>query len=167
MNAGACDIRRAEIGDLKEIVEIYNHYVANTHYTFDTEPFTEETRKDWWVQFDHKRYQCWVITDGSVRGYACSTLFKPKQAYETSVEVSVYLDANTTGHGLGGPLYERLFTELGIQDVHRAYAGIALPNQPSVKFHKRFGFKHAATFNEVGRKFDRYWDVTWYERSCE
>ena len=153
--------------DLQGIVEIYNHYVKNTHFTFDIEPFTVDGRGAWWAQFDNQRYQCWVITNGTLGGYACSTPFKSKRAYETSVEVSVYLDAQTTGLGLGPQLYERLLTELGHQDVHRAYAGIALPNEPSVKFHEGFGFNEVATFHEVGRKFDRYWDVAWFERSCE
>ena len=167
MSAHAYDTRLAKESDLQEIVEIYNHYVVNTHFTFDVEPFTVNTRRTWWAQFDNERYQCWVVTDGTLRGYACSTPFKPKRAYETSVEVSVYLDVSATGHGLGQKLYERLFDDLGHRDIHRAYAGIALPNEPSEKFHERFGFNRVAIFNEVGRKFERYWDVAWFERSCE
>ena len=140
--------------------------MVNTHYTFDVEPFSVAKRSGWWAQFDHNRYQCWVVTDGALGGYACSTPFKAKRAYETSVEVSVYLNAQTTARGFAALLYERLFTELAHQDVHRVYAGIALPNDPSVKFHERFGFNQVATFHEVGRKFDRYWDVAWYERVC-
>ncbi|MCZ6640654.1 MAG: GNAT family N-acetyltransferase [Gammaproteobacteria bacterium] len=168
MSANAYEIRLAERRDLAEIVEIYNHYVMNTHFTFDIEPFSVDTRGAWWAQFDNARSQCWgIFTDGNLGGYACSVPFKAKRAYETSVEVSVYLDVDNTGRGLGGRLYERLLSELSLQDVHRAYAGIALPNEPSVKFHERFGFNQVATFNEVGRKFDRFWDVAWYERSCE
>jgi phosphinothricin acetyltransferase len=50
------------------------------------------------------------------------------------------------------------------QDVHRAYALIALPNDASIAFHRRFGFVEVAHLNEVGRKFDRYWDVAWFEK---
>jgi len=161
------ELRLAGHGDLAEIVEIYNHYVLNTHFTFDIEPFSVDTRSVWWAQFDNARSQCWVITDGVLGGYACSVPFKAKRAYETSVEVSVYLHTDHTRRGLGQRLYERLLSELSLHDVHRAYAGIALPNEPSVKFHERFGFSQVATFHEVGRKFDRYWDVAWFERSCE
>jgi phosphinothricin acetyltransferase len=49
--------------------------------------------------------------------------------------------------------------------VHRAYAGIALPNPASVALHERFGFKKVAHFSEQGRKFGRYWDVAWFEKS--
>jgi phosphinothricin acetyltransferase len=49
--------------------------------------------------------------------------------------------------------------------VHRALAGIAQPNEASVALHRRFGFHLVAHFSEQGRKFDRYWDVDWYERA--
>ena len=48
--------------------------------------------------------------------------------------------------------------------IHRVYAGIALPNPPSVRLHEYFGFRHVGTFSEVGNKFGRYWDVAWFER---
>ena len=61
-------------------------------------------------------------------------------------------------------IYDELFKQLQGADVHRAYAGIALPNQASIALHERFGFKRVAHFTEQGRKFDRYWDVGWYEK---
>ena len=50
------------------------------------------------------------------------------------------------------------------EDVHRAYAGIVVPNPASVRLHEAFGFRHVGPFTEQGRKFGRYWDVAWYER---
>ena len=97
-------------------------------------------------------------------GYACSSRFRPKPASETSVETSVYLAPEAIGHRAGSRLYEKLFKALEGEDVHRAYAGIALPNPASVRLHERFGFKRVGHFTEQGRKFGRYWDVAWYEK---
>ncbi len=49
--------------------------------------------------------------------------------------------------------------------MHRAYAGIAIPNEGSFALHRKFGFTEVGTFREVGRKFDKWWDVTWLERA--
>ena len=57
-----------------------------------------------------------------------------------------------------------LFDALREEDVHRAYAGVALPNEASLALHRRFGFTEIGTFREVGRKFGRWWDVTWLEK---
>jgi phosphinothricin acetyltransferase len=81
------------------------------------------------------------------------------------VETTVYLDPAATGRGVGSMLYQQLFTELQAEDVHRAFAGVALPNPASVALHRRFGFTDVGTFTEVGRKNGRWWDVLWLQRS--
>jgi phosphinothricin acetyltransferase len=100
-----------------------------------------------------------------ITGYATSQQLKPKSAYETSVEVSVYIAPGWARQGIGRGLYESLFGNLVGQDLHRAYAIIALPNDASVALHQDFGFRDVARLSEVGRKFDRYWDVIWMERA--
>ncbi|WP_407552258.1 N-acetyltransferase family protein [Streptomyces sp. Pv4-95] len=102
--------------------------------------------------------------DSALLGYATSSAFRPKAAYATSVEVTVYCAPRAVGRGVGTLLYEALFEALAGEDVHRAYAGIALPNESSVRLHARFGFRHIGTYTEVGRKFGRYWDVAWYQK---
>jgi len=158
-------IRPAERQDLARLTEIYNHYVLSSHATFDVEPFTTSTRSPWFEAFDGGRYQCWVAeTDDGIVGYACSAPLKPKAAYQTSVEVSVYLAPEHHGRGLGRALYGRLMPELEAQDLHRAYALIAQPNEPSMHLHEVFGFRPVSHLSEVGRKFGRYWDVVWLEK---
>ncbi|MGE0625955.1 MAG: N-acetyltransferase family protein [Pseudomonadales bacterium] len=158
-------IRPAQRPDLPRLTGIYNHYVANSHATFDIEPFTEATRAPWFDAFDGDRYQCWVAqTDDGVAGYACSQPLKPKAAYQTSVEVSVYLAPECQGRGTGRALYERLIPALEARDLHRAYALIAQPNEPSMALHAAFGFRPVSHLTEVGRKFGRYWDVIWLEK---
>jgi phosphinothricin acetyltransferase len=100
-----------------------------------------------------------------VLGYASSTSLRPRAAYAPTVETSVYLDAGSTGRGAGSALLGALMSELETEDVHRACAGIALPNPASVRLHERFGYRHVGTFTEQGRKFGRYWDVAWFERA--
>ena len=161
-------VRAATRSDLEAITRIYNHYVTASHVTFDTEPFSVEQRTPWFAQFDGARYQCWVAehTTGTAKlaGYACSLPLKAKPAYGTSVEVSIYLDQAAGGRGVGTALYRALLAGLADQDLHRAYALIAQPNEASMRLHAGFGFEPIATLSEVGRKFDRYWDVTWLER---
>ncbi|UKY50793.1 GNAT family N-acetyltransferase [Streptomyces inhibens] len=101
---------------------------------------------------------------GTLLGYATSSAFRPKAAYAPSVEVTVYCAPHAAGRGVGTLLYKALFEALADEDVHRAYAGITQPNEPSTRLHTRFGFRHIGTYTEVGRKFGRYWDVAWYQK---
>jgi phosphinothricin acetyltransferase len=161
------EIRFAESDDLNRLVEIYNHYVVETHITFDTEPFAVTERIQWFNQFSETGRYRLLVADvaGQIAGYASSTPFKPRAAYNTSVETTIYLDPDHMGQGLGGQLYTRLLDQLVAEEsVHRAYGGVALPNDASVALHRKLGFRHAGSYHEVGFKFDKYWDVDWFER---
>jgi len=160
------EVRAATLDDLSALNDIYNQYVAETHYTFDVEPMSAEARQEWFAHYSSAgRHRVLVaVSEDRVVGYATSSRFRSKPAYETSIETSVYLAPESVGRGAGSRLYEGLFKALEDEDVHRAYAGIALPNPASIALHERFGFKRVAHFTEQGRKFDRYWDVAWYEK---
>ncbi|MFJ4574525.1 GNAT family N-acetyltransferase [Streptomyces sp. NPDC088846] len=157
--------------DLVALTDIYNHYVRETALTFDTAPFTPERRLPWLRSHPedgpHRllvAQDVRIVGSASVLGYATSSAFRPKAAYATSVEVSVYCAPWAVGHGIGTLLYSSLFEALAGEDVHRAYAGITQPNDASTRLHERFGFRHVGTYAEVGRKFGTYWDVAWYEK---
>lgn len=160
-------VRRARNSDLPALLDIYNYYVANTHITFDLEPRTLAERGAWFAQFHEcGRYQCFVAEEGGrVLGWASSSRFKDRAAYDTSVETTVYVAPAETGKGFGRKLYEALLEALSHADVHRAYGGIALPNAPSIRLHEVVGFARVAAYREVGRKFGRFWDVDVYERA--
>lgn len=158
--------RPGRIEDLPALVAIYNYYVEKTSITFDVEPFTLETRRPWFEQFQPTgRYRLIVaVHDAEPIGYACSMRFRNKSAYDPSVETSIYLAPPWTGRGLGMQLYAELFAALANEPVHRAYAGVTLPNAPSVALHERAGFTRVGLMREVGFKLGRYWDVAWYEK---
>lgn len=160
------EVRPATEADLEALNDIYNHYVREAHYTFDLEPLTMEYRREWFSHYaDSGRHRLFVaVDDGRVIGYASSGRFRPKGAYETSVETSIYVGPDAIGKGAGSKLYEALFKSLEGEDLHRAYAGVTLPNPASVALHGRFGFKRVALFTQQGRKFGRYWDVAWFEK---
>ncbi len=60
---------------------------------------------------------------------------------------------------------ERTPRSLVTRPIRGFCARQAHPNDASVALHRRFGFRLVAHFSEQGRKFDRYWDVDWYERA--
>jgi phosphinothricin acetyltransferase len=160
-------IRPAERRDLEVLLDIYNHYVVNTPITFDIEPRTLEQRQEWFRQFATTgRYRCFVVLcDGRPLGWASSVRFKERAAYDPSVETSVYLAPSEQRKGLGRLLYAALFEALATEDVHRAFAGVTLPNEASVGLHRAFGFEPVGIYREVGRKFGRFWDVGWYQKT--
>ena len=168
--SAAPEIRPALPSDLPALVKIYNHYVTETHVTFDLHPLDVATRREWFDAFSGTGPHRLLVAEhaSEVVGYASSSRFRKKPAYDSSVETTIYLHPERTGRGFGNALYSRLLDVLAREEtVHRAYGGIAEPNPESVTLHRRLGFELAGTFREVGFKFGRYWDVSWYEKSLE
>jgi phosphinothricin acetyltransferase len=160
-------IRPIRVTDLPGIVAILNPFIEATATTFDTELYSAKTRGPWFGQFSaNGRYQCFVAEklDGQLIGYANSSALRPKRAYDTSVEVSVYRSPDPSIEGLGSLLYAKLFDALRKADIHRAHAVITLPNPASIALHRKFGFYEVGTLHEAGRKFGSYHSVFWMEK---
>lgn len=161
------EIRPGSIADLARLTEIHNHYVVNTHVTFDINPFKPEERELWFREHsDGRRYRLLVAEDldCGVIGYATTGRFRTKAAYNTTVEVSIACDPSVVRQGIGTKLYQALFTLIADEDINRIVAGIAQPNPASNALHEKFGFRPIGLFTGVGRKFGKYWDVLWMER---
>jgi phosphinothricin acetyltransferase len=163
-------VRPAIEDDLPALTDIYNHYVVATPITFDLQPLTVDERRAWFVEHSHGgRHRLLVATEGNAGrgqpvGYASSSRFRAKAAYDTTVESSVYCRIDVVGRGIGTALYHALFDVLKNEDINRIVAGVTLPNPASVALHERCGFRQVGALSSVGRKFDRYWDVAWFER---
>jgi len=166
-HASVSGLRPATLDDLPALTDIYNYYVVNTTITFDLHPFTAGERRPWFD--DHKSsgpHRLLVATDrgGACIGYASTSRWRPKPAYDTTVEASVYCHPRAVGCGCGTALYGALFESLEHEDVETIVAGVSLPNPASIALHERFGFRPVGVFHAVGRKFEKYWDVAWFER---
>ena len=141
------EVRRLRREDLEAVNEIYNHFVAETHFTFDLEPIDMTRRHEWFESFaEQGPYQAFAaLLGGQVVGWVCSHSLRPRPAYRTSVETTIYLAASAHRRGFGSNLYQTLFEALRPEKLHRAYAGIALPNEASCALHQRVGFAPSAS----------------------
>jgi phosphinothricin acetyltransferase len=158
--------RPAVEADLPALTAIYNHYILHTPITFDVTAFTPEQRRPWFSEHAAGGRHRLIVAEeaGRIVGYASTSRFRPKAAYDTTVESSVYCHADAVGRGVGTLLYRTLFELIAAEDVRQIVAGVTLPNPSSVALHERLGFLPVGVFSSVGRKFDRYWDVAWFQR---
>jgi L-amino acid N-acyltransferase YncA len=108
----------------------------------------------------------WLVFEeaGDVLGFAYATKHRERSAYRWAVDVSVYVGDGARGRGIGRSLYLALFRVLREQGFHRAFAGIALPNDASVALHRAVGFQPVGVYREVGYKLGAWRDVSWWER---
>ncbi len=164
------ELRTATEDDLERINAIYNSYIVGSHTSFDTEPWPLEARTVWFEKYRQPggRHQVLVaIADERVVGFASSSPFRPKVAYDSSVETTVVLEESVTGRGIGTALLEELLRRISAAGAHRAYALIALPNEPSVKAHLQLGYRDVGILDEVGHKLGQFHSVAILEHRLE
>lgn len=157
-------IRACEVKDIQSLCDIYNYYIENTIISFEEIPVdaTEMSRRLAACTRSLPWYICEL--DGLVAGYAYASPWKERSAYGHSLEITVYVKNSMVGQGCGKALYEALIAALEKIDCHSILACIALPNEASVGLHEYFGFTKVAHFAEVGRKFDRWVDVGYWQK---
>lgn len=157
-------IRPAQANDAAAVAAIYNHYILHTVVTFEEEalPGEEMARRITEVRGDGFP---WLVyeEEGRVVGYAYASRWKSRCAYRFAVEATVYLEPGATGRGMGRRLYSGVIEAASAMGMHVVIGGIALPNEASVGLHEKLGFKKVAHFQEVGRKFDQWIDVGYWE----
>jgi L-amino acid N-acyltransferase YncA/protein-tyrosine-phosphatase len=155
------NIRAVTPNDAKSICDIYNHYVENTAVTFETSPVTEAEMRRRIASFLEDGSLYFVAEmDDKVVGYCYLHNWNNRCAYSTTKEVSVYLDKEVRGKGIGTVLYRQLFKRIYTDKaIHTLIAGICIPNEESVHLHEKFGFRQVSKMVEIGRKFDQWHDV--------
>jgi L-amino acid N-acyltransferase YncA len=155
-------LRPAEPRDADSIAAIYAPIVRDTFISFEAEPSSASVMAER-IEAAQQRYP-WLVatTGGAVVGYACGGALRPRAAYQWSVEVTAYVAEAARGKGVGRRLYGSLLAMLRAQGFHGAFAGIALPNDASVRLHEAVGFRPLGIFRGVGFKFGAWRDVGWW-----
>ncbi len=160
-------IRLATESDADKMLAIYTPVVLDTAISFELEPPTED-------EFRERIRNTLKITpwlacemDGEIAGYAYAGQYRPRPAYQWSVEVTVYVNASFRRRGVARALYTSLFECLRVQGYHSAYAAVALPNPASIAVHENMGFKSIGIFHSVGYKHGKWHDSGWWELSIQ
>jgi phosphinothricin acetyltransferase len=156
-------LRDATAVDAAAIAAIYNHYVATTVISMETDPVGNADMAGRIAEVQNAGLPWLVlVADGRVCGYAYASKWRARPGYRHAVESSVYVDASLRGRGHGLTLYRALLERLEGR-FHTVIGGIALPNAASIALHEQLGFRQVACFHEVGHKLGNWVDVGYWQ----
>ncbi len=150
--------------DLDEILTIYNYYILNSTATFSIEPLTKEEMSK--IMFSgHVRYKSFVMREeGELLGYVLLNRYKPREAYDRTAEVTIYLRHDLVRRGLGTKALA-FIEDFALKNNFKALlAVICKENEESVKLFEKRGYFHCAHFKQVGEKFNRILDIAILEK---
>lgn len=157
-------IRIAQEKDLPFINDIYNDAVLHTTATFDTQLKTAAQMNEWFLMHsDHHVILVYEKGEKAV-GYASLSPYRPHNAYEHSVELSIYVEKESQKQGIGKALMtEILAFAKNHPKIHTVLSVISSENEESIRFHQNFGFCCCGQIKDAGYKFGRFLSVTIYQ----
>lgn len=157
----------AKKDDAKRLLEIYTPYIINTAITFEyTVPSVAEFEQRIINTLSKYPYLVAKINDKIV-GYAYTSAFKNRAAYDWAVETSIYVDQQYRRFGIGKVLYDKLEDISKKQNILNMNACIAVPDEGSVSFHEKRGYVKVAHFHQCGYKFNQWYDMIWMEKMLD
>lgn len=172
MNTSDITIRIASPSDAPELLAIYAPYITKTAISFEYDvPSVEEFADRIRTTLEKYPYLA-AESDGHIVGYCYVSILHGRQAYDWSVETSIYVDQNCKRMGIGKKLHDALEQALSAMGILNLYACIAFPigedpylTEDSVHFHEHLGYTHTAHFHKCGYKFNRWYDIVWMEKT--
>ncbi len=164
-------IRDAQTEDAPRLVEIYSYYITDTAVSFEYEVPTVDEFKARIIKIKEKYPYLVCEKDGAIVGYVYASAYSPREAYDWTIATSIYVDKNIHRQGIGAKLYDALEERLKKQGIVNLLAGVAYCDpedeyltQDSFKFHTRMGYEKVAHMKEIGKKFDRWYDLLWMQK---
>ena len=158
------EIRTATGADAEAIAAIYNHEATRELTTFDLRGRSVDEQREWLAERSGAHAVIVATTNGDVVGFASLSPYRPRPAYTTSAESSVFVRRDSLRSGIGRALLNHLVVLAAQHGFHCLIARIAGPNEASVALHARCGFEVVGIEREVGRKFGRWLDCTIMQR---
>jgi len=157
--------------DAERLAEIYSYYVLNTAVSFEYEAPTEEEFVRRIERITEKYPYLVCVIDDDVVGYAYAAPYGERKAYDWTVTTSIYVDKEYRRQGIGSLLYAELEKRLCAQGIKNLLAGVATCEKEdeylshdSCRFHLREGYEQVAHMKKVGKKFERWYDLVWYQK---
>ncbi|MFY0780053.1 GNAT family N-acetyltransferase [Peribacillus simplex] len=144
------EFREAELSDLPRIVEIYNSTIASRMVTADTEPVSVQSRVKWFEEHDSESRPLFIITiEGETAGWMSFQSFYGRPAYNSTAEISIYIDDYFRGKGIGQISIQKAIDVSPKLGVKTLLGFIFAHNAPSLKLFSKFGFEKWAHLPQV------------------
>jgi len=158
-------VRHVERRDAEALRAIYNLEVLESTVTFDIVPRSLEQQLAW-IDEHRGGHPAIVAVNGEngVAGFASLSPYRPRPAYASTVENSIYVRRDLQSRGVGRRLLEELLSVGTAHGFHAVIGRIVGGHEASIALHAACGFELVGVEKEVGRKFGKWLDVVVMQR---
>jgi phosphinothricin acetyltransferase len=145
----------AQSSDLKKIVSTYNSTIASRLVTADLVEVTVESKIEWFNSHSPEKRPLWLIYhDNKYVGWMSFTSFYGRPAYDGTVEVSIYLENEFRGKGIGKICLQKAFEVSKGLNIKTLLGFIFDHNEPSLNLFYKMGFEKWAHLPKIANMID-------------
>jgi phosphinothricin acetyltransferase len=149
---------------LEEALNIYNYYILNSTATFHINTISIEEMKDILISTDD-RFPSFVIKDSdTICGYCLLAKYSPREAFDVTAEVTLYIKPEYTGCGLGTLSVNFLEDIAKKNNFVSTLSIICGENEASINLFKKCGYTEAGRYKDAGKKFGKLLDLVIYQK---
>jgi L-amino acid N-acyltransferase YncA len=167
MTAGPLRIRAATVGDAESICRIYNQGIRDRVATLETEERTPDERAQWLETRSPRHPVLIAEDDGLVVGWASLNVFNGRRAYDHVADLSLYVEREWRGRGVGRRLLEALVARAIELGYHKLVLAAFPWNAAGMRAYGRAGFREVGIYREQGRLDGRWVDTVVMEKILE
>jgi phosphinothricin acetyltransferase len=149
-------IRAARFADLPMIRTIRNQGILERVATLDAEPHTAQETLLWFSNHGPRHPVLVAEIAGGIVGWASLNIFNPRKAYQYAADLSVYIERQQRGKGIGAKLLQTIIA-LGRELEYHKIVLSAFPfNTAGIRLYERHGFTTVGIYKEMGL-LDGHW----------
>ncbi|HEV7379974.1 MAG TPA: GNAT family N-acetyltransferase [Dyadobacter sp.] len=166
MHLDNISFRAITSSDAGPIVDIINYYITNSTFYFSDKPLGKSSIEDMLAGKGNLPGYV-VLYDEELVGFGYAYPFRPESTFAATVKLTYWLKEGFTGKGIGKQLYGRLEQKLRKQNIASILVNISSDNTASVHFHHSLGYNECGSFEKIGFKNGKYFDLVWMQKFLE
>lgn len=153
-------IREMTLNEGKRVLEIYKMGLETRNATFETNVPSWE---DW--DSKHLKHSRFVYLESeTVLGWAALSPVSARKVYEGVAELSIYIDTNSLGKGIGSKLMERIIISSEMHGIWTLFSSVFPENKATIKLHNKFGFRVIGSREKIAKLDNQWRDTVLLER---
>ena len=145
------------------IVDIFNYYVINSFAAFPSVPVGNEIFERFKNMAGGYPFKVINFNGKEIVGFAFLHPYHPADSLLKTAEITYFILPGHTGKGLASEILYNFIDECRKREITNLLASISSLNEGSINFHKKHGFTECGRFKNIGRKFDKNFDVVWMQ----
>ncbi|SCY94548.1 arsinothricin resistance N-acetyltransferase ArsN1 family A [Alkaliphilus peptidifermentans] len=157
-------VRAATQNDIEEITKIYNQGIEDGLATLETRLRTVEEMDNWFIQRNDRYRVLVIVKNDRVEGWASLNIFSSRSAYDGVADISIYIDREMRGKGLGKELLKHLCIAATTNDFHKLVLSTFNNNEAGKNLYKAMGFREVGTYQRQGKINGAWVNVTIMEK---